>query len=94
MVKFYSHPRILFSAALAHLFCVLSFWRVPSANTPPAPLRRMAVMGVLSRAQEEEALKRAKEKKKEKKEEKKAAHRHAVERRRLEGEEEEGRQKE
>ncbi len=35
MVKFYSHPRILFNAALAHLFCVLSFWREPSANTPP-----------------------------------------------------------
>ena len=34
LVKFYSHPRILFNAALAHLFCVLSFWRVPSANTP------------------------------------------------------------
>ncbi len=32
-VKFYSHPRILFNAALAHLFCVLSFWRVQSANT-------------------------------------------------------------
>ncbi len=32
VVKFYSHPRFLFIAALAHLFCVLSFWRVPSAN--------------------------------------------------------------
>jgi hypothetical protein len=33
VVNFFSRPRILFNAALAHLFCVLSFWQVLSANT-------------------------------------------------------------
>ena len=50
---------------------------------PPAPVRRMAVMGIPNPSAEARAAEERKEKKKKKLEEKKAAHRRAIEKKRL-----------
>ncbi len=50
---------------------------------PPAPVRRLAIMGVPTPSAEARAAEERKEKKKKKLEEKKAAHRRAIEKKRL-----------